>query len=205
MHVTHTFNVMTFHHRACGLANVALCRKFPKHDRRFRDVLVPTVEVIADMQHVDSLTIQSLLDARGVTSATTTTSPFDGKHSVSIISDAIAGPDATVGTKLLYGPSRAAWVQERRQRKSVVDENGVLCGSCDAVGLAFQRLVRVLGLSVSDASRLCSSNPARVARLDHIVGTLERGKRADIVLLDSELNITTTIISGNVAYKESFF
>eukprot|EP00940_MAST-03C_sp_MAST-3C-sp2_P003630 g3630.t1 len=218
MHMTHVFNVMRFHHRTCGLANIAMCRKFPVFDRRFQGLkTVPTVEVILDTQHVDALTVQSLFDARGVGHSSVDCPPFTGKHSVAIISDAIAGPNAAVGTKLLYGSARAAWVQDanregirgKRQRrdrtgvkrKQVVDENGVLCGSCEAIGPSFQRLVRVFGLSVPEASRLCSLNPARIARISHVVGTLEPGKRADIVVLDSEMGVVSTLVWGRVAFE----
>lgn len=45
---------------------------------------------------------------------------------------------------------------------------------------------------------MCSSNPARIAGLHH-VGTLEVGRRADIVMMDDELAIQSVIVSGTVA------
>ena len=42
----------------------------------------------------------------------------------------------------------------------------------------------------------------RIAGLDHI-GKVEVGKRADLLLLDKDLNLKQTIIAGRTEYKRS--
>ena len=50
---------------------------------------------------------------------------------------------------------------------------------------------------------MVASNPARIARLDEKVGTLEGGKSADIVLMDEDtLRIRGTIVAGNLCYSQ---
>ena len=50
---------------------------------------------------------------------------------------------------------------------------------------------------------MVASNPARIARLDEKVGTLEEGKSADIVLMDEDtLRIRGTIVAGNLCYSQ---
>ena len=189
-HLTHAFNVMAFHHRNCGLANMALLRRLPTMPI-FEGVELPTVEVIADGRHVHPLTLQALLDAREHAAAP-----------ACIVSDAIAAPNAAVNTEIRYAGTRRAWVRDDplTGTRSVVDERGILCGSCQALSLSFVELVRTHGLDVPQASKLVSTNPARVARIDDRVGTLRRGKRADIALLDAELSVVATIVGGRVAY-----
>jgi N-acetylglucosamine-6-phosphate deacetylase len=43
-----------------------------------------------------------------------------------------------------------------------------------------------------------SLNPARVINTHHRKGTLEPGKDADIVLIDKEFNVYSTIINGKL-------
>jgi hypothetical protein len=47
-HVTHLFNVTTFHHRAAGLTNIGLLPSFPDLPA-FYGAVVPTIEIIGDM------------------------------------------------------------------------------------------------------------------------------------------------------------
>ena len=50
---------------------------------------------------------------------------------------------------------------------------------------------------------MVASNPARIARLDDKVGTLEVGKSADLVLMDEDtLRIRGTFVSGNLCYSQ---
>merc|ERR1712232_955675 len=53
-HVTHAFNVQRFHHRDCGLANMALLPKMPKLPG-LPQVPLPSVELIADSVHVSPM------------------------------------------------------------------------------------------------------------------------------------------------------
>ena len=71
-------------------------------------------------------------------------------------------------------------------------------GSCGTLHGAFVELVQTHSRPFGDAVAMCSSNPARIAGLQH-VGTLEVGRRADIVMMDDELAIQSVIVSGTVA------
>ena len=195
LHITHAFNVMNFHHRDVSLANFALIRNFPPI---YKHLQVPTVEVIGDTRHVAPLALQALFDARGFNNhhnkeTKTCAKSFVGKNSVALISDAIAGFDTKIGTKLQYAGSRQAFVRSKDGKtKCVVDERGVLCGSCESLGDSFLRLVNDFEMSVQEASRLCSLNPARIARLSHLIGSLDVGKRGDLVFLDDNDDDSTT-------------
>lgn len=71
-------------------------------------------------------------------------------------------------------------------------------GSCGTLHGAFVELVQTHSRPFGDAVAMCSSNPARIAGLQH-VGTLEVGRRADVVMMDDELAIQSVIVSGTVA------
>lgn len=51
LHITHCFNVSTFHHRNPSLVNFGLADCFPNLPQ-YQGVLPPTVELIADLAHV---------------------------------------------------------------------------------------------------------------------------------------------------------
>ena len=61
---------------------------------------------------------------------------------------------------------------------------------------AFRYLVREVGVSVPDASRMASANPARQLGMDRLAGSLKPGKRADVLLLDASLGLLRVWIGG---------
>jgi dihydroorotase len=60
------------------------------------------------------------------------------------------------------------------------------------------RLLHSLGVSYTDLARMASLNPARLLGLDS--GSIEPGKRADLVALDKDNNPILTIIGGDISH-----
>jgi N-acetylglucosamine-6-phosphate deacetylase len=56
--------------------------------------------------------------------------------------------------------------------------------------------VSLLGLSLADAVAMASTNPAAFLGLDHELGRIAPGYRADLVLLDDGLQVVETWIDG---------
>ncbi len=54
----------------------------------------------------------------------------------------------------------------------------------------------MLGLELKDAARMASGNPAAFLGLGDLLGRIAPGFRADLVLLDDELNVLDTWIGG---------
>ncbi|KDN83706.1 N-acetylglucosamine-6-phosphate deacetylase [Kitasatospora cheerisanensis] len=65
-------------------------------------------------------------------------------------------------------------------------EGGSIAGSTLTLDVAFRRAVTVLGLSLNQAVTSLSTVPARLLGLADTLGTLEAGKNADLVVLDSD-------------------
>ena len=61
-----------------------------------------------------------------------------------------------------------------------------------------QRMVNDERITLSDALTTLTANPARLYGLDNSKGCLEAGKDADIMLLDSALNVDTVMAKGRV-------
>ncbi|MFE2918146.1 amidohydrolase family protein, partial [Kitasatospora indigofera] len=65
-------------------------------------------------------------------------------------------------------------------------EGGSIAGSTLTLDVAFRRSVTLNGLSLNQAVESLSAVPARLLGLADTVGSLETGKNADLVVLDSE-------------------
>jgi N-acetylglucosamine-6-phosphate deacetylase len=79
------------------------------------------------------------------------------------------------------------------------DAAGTLAGSALDMAGAVRNAVRMLDISLADASRMASRNPAEFLGLGHEIGRIEAGWLADLVLLDDDLTVLDTWIRGRAA------
>lgn len=174
MHSTHIFNVMSFHHRSPSLINFLLCKKLPG-GTKYRGAVPPTVEIIADFIHVHPVVIQSVLSARD---------PAD----VAIISDCISTYEP--GKRLKYNGRTIAVKAEGGCY--LCDQHGsptkTLAGSTVTLADQFFALITHFGLDVATACLLLATTPAKIAKIGDRVGSLENGKKANVLLINGEMN-----------------
>jgi N-acetylglucosamine-6-phosphate deacetylase len=74
--------------------------------------------------------------------------------------------------------------------------DGILAGAALDMATAVRNCVKLLGVSLTDALRFASSNPAEFVGLGRILGKLAPGHRADLVAIDAE---TMTVLGTWVA------
>lgn len=78
------------------------------------------------------------------------------------------------------------------------DANGNLSGSKLTLDVACRNLIKHTGCSIETAFRVASRNSARVIGLDGEIGSIEAGKKADLVFVDSEFNVKKVILEGKL-------
>jgi N-acetylglucosamine-6-phosphate deacetylase len=79
------------------------------------------------------------------------------------------------------------------------DENGTLAGTGLDMATAVRNAVSLLGLEISEAARMASEYPAAFLGLDGELGRIAPGYRADLALLDDDLQVRRTWIEGIVS------
>jgi N-acetylglucosamine-6-phosphate deacetylase len=76
-----------------------------------------------------------------------------------------------------------------------------LAGSTLTMSEALRRAVTDSGLSVEEASAAASANPARVLGLDASIGLIAADRRADLVVLDDDLQVTAVMAGGGWCHE----
>ncbi|MBB6732425.1 N-acetylglucosamine-6-phosphate deacetylase [Cohnella zeiphila] len=167
-HAVHTFNAMKpLHHREPGTVGAVLT------DDRI------TAEVIADGHHVHPAGLQIVARMKGT-------------DKVILVTDAMSAAGMPDGDGYELGGLPVVMKCGVARLK----ESGNLAGSTLTMISAFQLMVRRVGLSVADASRMASLNPARQIGVADRTGSLEPGKRADVLLLDADLELRRAWVGG---------
>jgi len=167
-HVTHLFNAMRpLHHREPGILGVALA-----NDRL-------SAELIGDGQHVSEAAVDIALRCKPAANLV-------------LVSDAVGALGCPDGDCELFG------VQCRITAGTVrFKSTGQLAGSCMALDGAVRNLRRWRPqLALHDLLHMASWAPAKVVGLDRQRGSIEPGKEADLVLLNSGLEVDLTFSRG---------
>lgn len=81
-------------------------------------------------------------------------------------------------------------------------ENGTLAGSVLKMNLAVKNVMKFLNLPLEEVVKYASINPARNLHIDNEVGSIKVGKRANLVVVDENLNVIMTIRDGKVIYQK---
>jgi len=168
-HAVHTFNAMrALHHREPGTVGAVLTTPGI------------TAEVIADGEHVHPVAIKLILQAKGA----------DG---VVLITDAMSAAGMPDGEYLL-GELPVVVANNIARLK----DGGSLAGSTLTMIRGYKFLMNEVGVSIVEASRIASLNPAKVIGIEDQYGSIKTGKRADLLLLNEQFDIKSVIIGGSV-------
>jgi len=80
-------------------------------------------------------------------------------------------------------------------------ENGSLAGSILKLINGAKQMLKLKQVSISDIVEMASVNPAKQLNVIDRKGSIARGKDADLLLVDDELNIQYTICRGEIAFE----
>ena len=148
------------------------------------------VEVIADGHHLPPPLLRLIYQSKG-----------PGR--VALITDAMRAA-GTNSTESILG--------SRESGISVIIEDGVakmpdrssFAGSVATTDRLVRTMIQNASVPLTDAIRMITSTPARILGLLETKGTIAPGKDADLVIFDSNINISFTMVNGKPIYNKLF-
>ena len=168
-HAAHFYNAMPGFHK----------RREYKYEGTVESVYLMdnmTVEVIADGRHLPSTIIRLVYKIKGV-------------ERTCLVTDALAyaackNPDVDPRFVIEDGVCKLA-------------DHSSLAGSLATMDKLIQTVVKA-GIPFSDAVRMASETPAKLIGVDDRKGSLQKGKDADILIFDRNLNLRAVWSMGNL-------
>ncbi len=137
-----------------------------------------TFDIIADGVHVAPQILKFGVESKGI-------------DKVSLISDSVAPTGLGDGDFQLWGEKISVTGGKTR------NERGSIAGSVMTM-LDAVKMMRSLGFSDAEVSQMASANSAKLLGLEKTHGSIEVGKRADLVALDEAGNVKMTMIGGRI-------
>jgi N-acetylglucosamine-6-phosphate deacetylase len=134
-----------------------------------------TVELICDGIHIHPAVVRSVFR-------------WFGDDRVVLISDAMMACGMLDGSYELGGQKVIV-----KDGKATL-EDGTIAGSSTDLHTCLKRAVE-FGVPIESAVKAATINPAKVARIDSKVGSITPGKRADLIILNSSLDIERVLIA----------
>lgn len=165
-HVTHLYNAMTPYNH-----------REPGVTGAAFDNKNVFVEVICDGVHVHPSMVRA-------------TFQMFGADRICMISDSMSATGMCDGEYFLGGQSIT------RKGSCAILSEGTLAGAVSSLYDNFKKAVLEMNIPLESAVTACTSTPARSLKLEQECGVLAVGRKADIVLLDTDLNIKYVIKDG---------
>ncbi len=136
-------------------------------------------DIIADGIHLDPSVLQLVLKTKT-------------SDRLTLISDSIAAAGKGDGEFEIWGETIV--VKDGRTSNSRGSIAGSVITMLDAV-----RMMRSVGAGDTDVARMTASNPAKLLGLEHDLGSIEEGKRADLVALNDGA-VKLVFVGGEIVY-----
>lgn len=175
-------------HLFCAMSDKARLRQEQAYPMRggvleatlFFDEL--TTEVIADGKH---LSADLLMLARKI----------KGPDRLALVTDCNRALDMPDG-EYLFGPTDGGEPFLRHDDVGLMPDRRALASSVHGMDHMVRTFIAMTGCPIWEAIRMASLTPARIAGFDGDVGSLEPGKRADLLLLDRDLAVKQVYLDG---------
>ena len=175
-------------HFFCAMSNyVSLRSRFgaPMRGGMMEFVLATrdmSTEVIADGRHLAPELLRFVLAMKGV-------------DCTALVTDCMRALDMPPG-EYTFGPTGGGEPIYSDGAVGLMPDKQGLASSVRGMYFMVRNMHQVSGVDLPTALRMASLTPAKILGLDQTIGSLETGKRADLLLLDHELRIAAAWVGG---------
>jgi len=146
------------------------------------------VEVIADGVHLPAPLLKLVYKIKG-------------SERIALITDAMRA----AGTQ-----SHESILGSRENGLKVIVEDGVaklpdrtsFAGSVATTNRLVRTMIETANVPLVEAVRMMTLTPARIMKIDKQKGSIVKGKDADMVIFDNDINIKTAIVKGEILYNQ---
>ncbi len=144
------------------------------------------VEIIADGVHLPAPLLKLVYKIKGA-------------DHIALITDAMRAADMPEGESILGNLNDGLKVIVEDGVAKLPDRSS-FAGSVATADRLVRTMIHMANVPLLDAVCMITSTPARIMKIENRKGSLVKGKDADIIIFDDDINIKMTMINGKVVY-----
>lgn len=175
-------------HLFCAMSDKSKLRQFQMYPMQggvleatlYYDEL--TTEVIADGRHLDASLLLLALKIKG-------------PDRLALVTDCSRALDMPDGPYVI-GPRDGGEPFVKKDEVGMLPDLSALASSVHGMDHMIRTFATLTGRPLWEVIRMASLTPARIAGREHELGSLEKGKQADVVILDRNLTVRRVFIDG---------
>jgi N-acetylglucosamine-6-phosphate deacetylase len=144
------------------------------------------VEIIADGIHLPASLLKLVYKIKG-------------PDKIILVTDAMRAAGMPYGESILGSKHNGLRVIVEDGVARLPDGDG-FAGSVATADRLIRTMVKIAEVPLMDAVKMMTTTPASIMNVDRNKGSLTKGKDADIVIFDEDINISAVIIKGKIEY-----
>ena len=126
---------------------------------------------------------------------------FIGPDRCALVTDSMRGAGLPDGSTSILGSLENGTEVIIEDGVAKMPDRQAFAGSVATADRLIRTMVRTAEIPLTDAVTMMTATPAKLMKLDDR-GTLDIGKRADLVLFDDDINVKMTVIGGKTVKNE---
>jgi N-acetylglucosamine-6-phosphate deacetylase len=120
-----------------------------------------------------------------------------GANKVALITDAMRAAGMPPGESILGSKKNGLPVIVEGGVAKLMDRSS-FAGSVATTDMLVRNMISLGGVSLHEAITMMTQTPAMIMGVDNLKGSLEKGKEADVVIFDDNINVSMTMVGGEI-------
>ena len=145
------------------------------------------VEIISDGKHLPPELLRLIVKNKGI-------------DNICLITDSMRGAGMPEGSRPKLGSLTNGQETLIRDGVAMMPDLKAFAGSVCTTDRCVRTMYKLAGVSLPDAVRMMTANPAKVLGINGSKGMIAKGMDADLVVFDEDINISAVYIGGEPRY-----
>ncbi len=146
------------------------------------------VEIISDGKHLPPELLRLIIKDKGI-------------DNICLITDSMRGAGMAEGERPKLGSLANGQETIIQDGVAMMPDFKAFAGSVCTTDRCVRTMYKLAGVSLHDAVRMMTLNPAKLLKIDDRKGSIEIGKDADLVVFDDNINVSAVYVGGEMRYS----
>jgi N-acetylglucosamine-6-phosphate deacetylase len=124
-----------------------------------------------------------------------------GPDRIVLITDAMRAAGENT-TESILGNIRSGLKVIIEDEVAKLPDRSAFAGSVATADRLVRTMINIADVPLYDAVKMMTATPAAIMKISNKKGSLRRGKDADIIIFDKDINVNMTMVEGKIVYTQ---